>query len=128
MVEGITNRVMVRTTDDIEEEKVAYPDDDYCNQILQMVRQREATRLMQKEEERASMAEHDEFRKKTEALLQSAEDTVDRYAQIKAKASLNCDIAAMQLARQVGLSSAQTKAFKENIQKESALNSKQKLG
>ena len=95
MVKGQTNEVMIRTAENVEEQKVE-SQDDYCNQILQMVREREATRQAQKEEEEARMAEQDEFRKKTEALLQSATDTFDRFAQIRAKAAINCDIAAMQ--------------------------------
>ena len=69
------------------------------------------------------MAEQDEFRKKTQALLQSATDTFDRFAEIRAKAAINCDVAAMQavsgMCRQYGLSNIQAKVMFDKIQKES---------
>merc|ERR1712027_180008 len=65
--------------------------------MLQMVLERQAQRAAPKEVEEAKEAEAEEFKRKSEQLLSEASSAVDRYDEMKNRISRNVDEAAMRV-------------------------------
>ena len=69
----------------------------FRDDMLQMVLERQAQRAAQKDEEESRAAEAEEFKRKSEQLLAEASSTVNRYDTMKNSLSKNIDEAAMRV-------------------------------